>query len=78
MAKQEPIGERVWITPRIHRATDERKEVIGMSKSPICQVPNCTEIAKWRCVESGFRYCETHKRPHGTEENHHKFVKIKE
>src|SRR5208283_2158676 len=41
-----------------------------------CQVAYCDKKAVWRCVDSGMRYCNDHRRPHGTEDEPHKYVRV--
>jgi hypothetical protein len=41
-----------------------------------CQVAFCEKKAVWRCVESGLRYCNDHRRPHGTDDEPHKYVRV--
>jgi hypothetical protein len=39
--------------------------MIGKKKPAQCQVWGCTNEAKFRCIESGLKYCEKHKHAHG-------------
>jgi len=40
-----------------------------------CQVVNCKEEAAYRC-SAGYRYCKTHKKPHGEPGEAHTFRTI--
>ena len=39
-----------------------------------CDVSGCKETAEWLCIESQFKYCATHKHPHG--EPPHRYKKV--
>ena len=82
---QDRNGDNPMDETAVQEPVEEIEEEAEAEIKPVpldCQVPNCPNIASWRCKESAFRYCETHRKhlgAHGFDAKHpHHYVKIYE